>query len=361
MADWSNPTLSSTYTNFLNDLKSRDVDLALLFDGTGTNIPTGAIQWNSSTSTFRKWSGSAWSNQIIGIAGGGSGSGTAAGARTNFGLEIGTNVQAYNAKLQNISSVTFAADQIAYFTNATSVASTTLTSFARTLLDDNSAAAMQATLGLSIGSNIQAYSSTLQSISGVSATVDRILYTVATNSYSSTPLTSFARTLLDDTDANTMRATLGITIGTQVQAYNVKLQSLSSTVFAADRLPYFTDANTIASATFTSSGRIIISQPSIAAATRALDVYAGRYDAGSLTFPSGWTVSNPSTGNYTITHNKGNSSYTVSATAMTPSFGITVEITSLTSNSFGLRFRHSTTDTNVNVDPFLFTVIFTAP
>jgi len=61
MADWSLPTLSSTYTNFLSQLQARDTDLALQFDGTtSSNIPTGAIRWTSSANTWQKWSGSAW-------------------------------------------------------------------------------------------------------------------------------------------------------------------------------------------------------------------------------------------------------------------------------------------------------------
>jgi hypothetical protein len=61
MANWSNPLLTSTYTNFLTEVKDRDTDLALQFDGTtSSNIPTNAIRWNSSVNRWQKWSGSAW-------------------------------------------------------------------------------------------------------------------------------------------------------------------------------------------------------------------------------------------------------------------------------------------------------------
>jgi hypothetical protein len=61
MANWSNPQLTSTYTNFVTEVKERDVDLALQFDGTtSTSIPTGTIRWNSSINRWQKWSGSAW-------------------------------------------------------------------------------------------------------------------------------------------------------------------------------------------------------------------------------------------------------------------------------------------------------------
>jgi hypothetical protein len=61
MADWSLPTLTSTYANFLSYLQARDVDLALQFDGTtSSNLTTGTIRWDSTANRWKKWSGSAW-------------------------------------------------------------------------------------------------------------------------------------------------------------------------------------------------------------------------------------------------------------------------------------------------------------
>jgi len=60
-ANWSNPTLTSTYTNFVAEVKNRDEDLALQFDGTtSTNIPTNTIRWDSSANRWKKWNGSSW-------------------------------------------------------------------------------------------------------------------------------------------------------------------------------------------------------------------------------------------------------------------------------------------------------------
>ena len=60
MANWNNPQLTSTYTNFLAEVKARDVDLATQFSGSPTNMPTGSIKWDSGTNIWQKWSGSAW-------------------------------------------------------------------------------------------------------------------------------------------------------------------------------------------------------------------------------------------------------------------------------------------------------------
>lgn len=71
-------------------------------------------------------------------------------------------------------------------------------------------------LGLTIGSNVQAYSPTLNSIAPLGTAADRLLYTTALNTWAESPLTPFARTLLDDSDATTARSTLGLgTLATQ--------------------------------------------------------------------------------------------------------------------------------------------------
>jgi hypothetical protein len=61
MANWSNPTLTSTYTNFLAELKARDEDLALQFDGTtSSNLANGTIRWSSTANRWQKWNGTSW-------------------------------------------------------------------------------------------------------------------------------------------------------------------------------------------------------------------------------------------------------------------------------------------------------------
>ena len=65
MANWSNPQLTSTYTNFLAEVKARDDDVAVQFStGTITNAPNGAIKWDSSANIWKKYdaSGNTWGN-----------------------------------------------------------------------------------------------------------------------------------------------------------------------------------------------------------------------------------------------------------------------------------------------------------
>ncbi len=73
---------------------------------------------------------------------------SASGARTALGVEIGTNVQAYDAALQSIAGQTTVANQILYTTATDAYATTALTPLARDLLGDATAAAMKTRLGL---------------------------------------------------------------------------------------------------------------------------------------------------------------------------------------------------------------------
>lgn len=72
-----------------------------------------------------------------------------------------------------------------------------------------SASAARTALGVEIGTNVQAYDAGLQSIAGLVTVVDQIIYTTALDAYATTALTPFARTLLGNVDAATARATLG--------------------------------------------------------------------------------------------------------------------------------------------------------
>lgn len=54
------------------------------------------------------------------------------------------------------------------------------------------------------------------------------------------PITAFAETLLDDTNASEARQTLGLVIGTNVQAYNAILGYLAGLIDTAGKVPTFT-------------------------------------------------------------------------------------------------------------------------
>ena len=130
------------------------------------------------------------------------------------------------APLSSVNALTPAADRVPYYTGASTAALATLTSFARTLLDDVDAATARTTLGA------QPLDATLTALAGLTTAADRLPYFTGVDTSTVTTLTSFARTLLDDADAATARATLGLTTGTS--AGNVVVLDGSARLPAVD-------------------------------------------------------------------------------------------------------------------------------
>jgi hypothetical protein len=84
----------------------------------------------------------------LAIDDGGTGASTAADARTNLGLVIGTNVQAYSAVLSGVAGAYDTTDNLAYASASGIIATTTLTSFGRTLISQTAASGVRTELAL---------------------------------------------------------------------------------------------------------------------------------------------------------------------------------------------------------------------
>jgi hypothetical protein len=94
------------------------------------------------------------------------------GLDDRFKSQLETDVgsaQPANANLTAIAGLTTAADKLIYWTGAGLAALTTLTSFARSLLAAANQAAAQTVLGLTIGTNVQAYDADLDAVAGLSS------------------------------------------------------------------------------------------------------------------------------------------------------------------------------------------------
>ncbi len=140
----------------------------------------------------------------------------------------------------------------------TSIAALTTAAYGRSLLETTSEANFKATVNLEIGTDVQAYDAELAAIAGLTSAADRLPYFTGSGTAALATFTAAGRNLVDDADATAQRATLGLVIGTNVQAYDAELAAIAGLTSAADRLPYFTGSGTAALATFTTAGRNLV-------------------------------------------------------------------------------------------------------
>lgn len=116
MADWSGPILTTAYTTLLTSLKDRDVDAATHAESP-TSPPTGYIRWNTSLNKFQRWSGAAWVDLVLAVAGGGTG-GTASLGTMAF--QSSSSVAITGGSIAGLGTLTVACD-IVPTTNASRI------------------------------------------------------------------------------------------------------------------------------------------------------------------------------------------------------------------------------------------------
>ena len=87
---------------------------------------------------------------------------------------------------------------------------------ASNLSDLTDASQARTNLGLAIGSNVQAFDPTLAALAGVTVAADKVVYATGADQFAVADLTNFGRSLIDDADASGARSTLGLgSIATQ--------------------------------------------------------------------------------------------------------------------------------------------------
>ncbi len=174
----------------------------------GTNIITGGTLSVTGTSSLGIIDTGTWNGSSIGLAYGGIGADISGiikgGILTGTGAgSMGITTIGSNGQVLTASSTATGGIAWSNVGNGDLLAANNLSDLA-------SAATARTNLGLAIGSDVQAYDAGLQSISGLVTLADTMIYTTGSDTYSTTALTVFARTILDDADASTVRTTIGL-------------------------------------------------------------------------------------------------------------------------------------------------------
>ena len=121
--------------------------------------------------------------------------------------------QLRDAGLTSIAGLTTSADKMIYTTASDTYAVTDLTSAGRALLDDADAAAQRTTLGVAIGTDVQAHDAQLDDVAGLTPADGAVIIGDGANFVTESGATA--------------RASLGLTIGTDVQAYDAQLADVA--------------------------------------------------------------------------------------------------------------------------------------
>jgi hypothetical protein len=179
-------------------------------------------------------------------------------ARTTLGLIIGTDVQAYNANLAALAGLSTSADNCSYWTGAGTSSLYSCPSFGRSVVNSSSAVVARTTLGVTATGSDTTYAYRSNNLSDLASAATARTNLGVTATGADTAYSFRSNNLSDLANAGTARTNLGLAIGTNVQAYSANLAAISGQTTAADKLTYWTGSGTASLADFTSAGRAIV-------------------------------------------------------------------------------------------------------
>ena len=148
------------------------------------------------------------------------------------------------------------------------------TSYYRAIATGTGAAAWQALSGAMSARAIAANDAEASALNGLTSAADKVPYFTGAGTAAVADFTAAGRALVDDASASAQRTTLGLAIGTDVQAYDAELAAVAGLTSAADKVPYFTGSGTAAVTDFTAAGRALVDDATAAAQRTTLGVVA---------------------------------------------------------------------------------------
>ena len=178
--NWIDATDSWTSSEHINLASTKELKINGTSVLSGTTLGSG-VTGSSLTSVGTIATGT-WNGTAIAVANGGTGSTSTSDARTALGLAIGTDVQAYNSTLAAVAGGTYTGDD-SIATVGTVTAGTwngTAIAVANGGTGSTSTSDARTALGLAIGTDVQAYNSTLAAVAGGTYTGDDSIATVGT-------------------------------------------------------------------------------------------------------------------------------------------------------------------------------------
>ncbi len=187
--NWVDATDAWTSSEHINIASGKELKIA------GTTVLSGSTLGSGITSSSLTSVGSiisgTWQGSTVDVSYGGTGAVNASGARSNLGLVIGTDVQAYNSTLAAVAggSYTGASSITTLGTIGTGTWQGTAVGVSYGGTGATSASNARTNLGLAIGTDVQAYNSTLAAVAGgtyVGATSITTVGTITTGTWSAT-------------------------------------------------------------------------------------------------------------------------------------------------------------------------------